>query len=182
MNGKFTLFITQTAVMLALLITAQFVTRSVGQLLTGSLVNFILLASTLLIGVRGGLCVGLLSPFFAAFLGMGPAFIQIVPFVAVANAILVSVAGLGRKRLFEGTFTGVAFAAAGFALAAAAKVAFLWVGLVLVALPLIPGIKEQQIAVISAAFTWPQIITALIGGALALAVAPLVKRGIRDLA
>ncbi|MCL2298910.1 MAG: ECF transporter S component, partial [Firmicutes bacterium] len=57
-----------------------------------------------------------------------------------------------------------------------AKTAFLWVGLVLIALPLIPGLKEPQVAMLSAAFSWPQLVTSLLGGALAMLVMPLLNK------
>ena len=168
-------FITQTAVMLALLVCVQSITRSFGQFATGSLVNLILLVSVFMIGLGGGLAVAVASPFLAFFAGIGPAFIQVVPFVAAGNAIFVAVAHLSAKRVAKRSLRDVLLAASGLAAAGAAKTAFLWVGLVLAALPLIPGINENQAAAITAAFTWPQLVTALIGGALAMMVVPILK-------
>ncbi|MCL2717784.1 MAG: ECF transporter S component [Lachnospiraceae bacterium] len=174
--NKHTLFITQTAVMIALLVGAQFVTRPLGQFVTGSLVNLILLISLFIIGTGSGITVGLLSPFMALLAGIGPAFPQIVPFMATGNIILVLVASLVKKHMAKSNKKDILIASAGLIAASAAKFLFLWIALVVVALPLIPGIKEQQIAVISVAFTWPQLVTALIGSTLAMIIVPLLKR------
>ena len=180
MKNKQALFITQTAVMLALLIGIQFVTRSLGQFVTGSLVNMILLVSVFTIGLGGGLIVAVCSPFLAFFAGIGPAFIQIVPFVAVANALSVMIGRIAGKFIGKGSLKDIALAASGLVAASVIKTGFLWVGLVLIALPMIPGINEKQIAVISAAFTWPQLVTGCIGGALAMAAVPVLRKAIRQ--
>jgi thiamine transporter ThiT len=171
-----TLFITQTAVMIALLLGIQFVTRPLGQLVTGSLVNMILLTSLFVVGTGSGLTVGMLSPFLAFFAGIGPAFPQIIPFMAAGNAIIVLAASFVRKFIAKKNAKDVIITAAGLLIASMAKFLFLWLGLVVVALPLVPGIKEQQIAIISAAFSWPQLVTALIGSSLAMMVVPLLER------
>ena len=165
-----------TAIMLALLIGMQFVTRSLGQFVTGTLVNLILLVTVFMVGLGGGLTVAVASNFLAFLAGIGPALPQVVPFVAAANGILVSTAYLVRRHVAEKSIKKKAVAAAGLVGAGAAKTLFLWVGLVLIALPLLPGLKEPQLAVLNAAFTWPQLVTALIGGTLALLIMPLLKR------
>ena len=185
MKNKRILYITQTAAMLALLIVMQFVTNTipqpVGQFVTGSLVNLMLLLSVFLVGIGGGLAVAILSPFLAFVAGIGMAFIQIVPFIAVGNTVLVLIAGLVRKHMARSGKRDILLTAAGFITAGIAKTLFFWVGLVIIALPLIPGVNEKQIAVISSAFTWPQMVTALIGGSLAMIAAPLLKKAVKSL-
>lgn len=175
---KRVLFITQTAIMLALLIVVQLLTRSLSQFVTGSLVNLILLVSTFVIGLAGGTIVAVISPFLAFALGIGPAFIQIVIFVSIANLIIITVAYLLAKKTIKGkTISDYLVSGSGLAIASVLKTAFLWIGLVSFALPLIPGLKPQQIKVITASFTWPQLITALIGSVLAMMIMPiLIKR------
>ena len=175
MKNKQVRFTTQTAMMLALLVVVQFMTGSLGQLLTGSLVNMILLVTTFMVGLNSGLFLAFVSPFLAHFLGIGPAFIQIVVFVALGNVVLVTIAWLtadkniaeGKKFLVNGLF---------LVIAGIAKTAFLWLGLVKLALPLIPGLTDPQIAMISTSFTWPQIITACIGAFLTLIIVPMIKK------
>ena len=173
---KSTLFITQTAFMLALLLGVQFITRPFGQFVTGSLVNLILLVSLFMIGLGSGVTVGMLSPFLAFFAGIGPALPQVIPFMAVGNALLVLVARLVSKYMAKNNLKDIIFASIGLFLASTAKFLFLWVGLVIIALPLIPGLKEQQLTMLGAAFSWPQLVTALIGSTLAMMIVPILKR------
>jgi hypothetical protein len=177
-NNKIT-YITQTAVMLALLIGSQFITRSFGQFVTGSIVNLILLVSVFIIGIYGGLTIAVLSPVLAFLSGIGPAFIQIIPFIAIGNVLFVTIAWLIAKNFIGNLSTkGIMISSIGLIAASASKFLFLWIGVVMVALPLIPGIKEKQIAIISASFSWPQLITALIGSMLAMMIIPPLKKAI----
>ena len=179
MKDKKTLYIVQTAVMLALLIAVQFFTHAFSTFITGSLVNLILLVSVLIIGYGGGLIIALVSPFCAFFMGVGPAFIQIVPFVAVGNAIFISIAWLFRKFITAPDMKKKRAAIIGLVLAGLVKMLFLWIGLVTFMLPMIPGLNAAKQSIIGAAFTWPQIITALIGSALALLIVPLIRRALK---
>ena len=67
MNKK-TLWITETAVMIALLVALQWATKPLGQFVTGSCVNLVLGVSVLVGGLWCGLTVALVSPFFAFLL------------------------------------------------------------------------------------------------------------------
>lgn len=71
---KKTVWIARTAVCLALLIAIQFLTKSLGQLVTGSCVNLVLAIAALIGGVWSGVTVAVISPFCAYLLGIGPAF------------------------------------------------------------------------------------------------------------
>ena len=97
MNKK-TLWITETAVMIALLVALQWATKPLGQFVTGSCVNLVLGVSVLVGGLWCGLTVALVSPFFAFLLGIGPAFLPIVPMVAVGNMVLVVILHLLASR------------------------------------------------------------------------------------
>jgi hypothetical protein len=177
-NNKIT-YITQTAVMLALLIGSQFITRSFGQFVTGSIVNLILLVSVFIIGIYGGVTIAVLSPILAFLSGIGPAFIQIIPFIAIGNVLFVTIAWLIAKNFIGNLSTrDIIISSIGLIAASVSKFLFLWIGIVMVALPLIPGIKEKQIAIISASFSWPQLITALIGSMLAMMIIPPLKKAI----
>lgn len=172
--------ITQTAVMLALLIVVQLFTRSFGQFITGSLVNLILLVSVFMIGIYGGLTIAVLSPILAFAAGIGPAFVQIIPFIAIGNALLVIIAWLiAGKHIRCSSTKEFTASVVGLVVASACKFLFLWIGVVMIALPTIPGIKEKQLAVIGAAFSWPQLVTALIGSALALIIVPQLKKALK---
>jgi hypothetical protein len=170
---KKTLWIAETAVMIALLVALQGLTKPAGQFVTGSCVNLILGVSTLVGGLWCGLTVALLSPFFAFALGIGPALIQIVPAIAVGNIVLVLVLfSLCRKakKLSPLSYGGAVAASV-------CKFAVLYALVVLLLLPLL-GLPEKQVAMMSAMFSWPQLVTALIGSFLAVTVAPVICKAL----
>lgn len=171
---KKTVWITRTAVCLALLICLQFVTKSMGQFVTGSCVNLVLAMAAILGGVWSGVAVAVLSPFCAYLLGIGPAFFQLVFCVALGNAVYaVLFALLVRKTLEARQY----LAAYGWMLAcAAAKFAALWLVLVKLVAPLV--VPAAKLSVVTASFTWPQLVTATIGGVLACLIAPPVTKAL----
>ena len=87
MNKK-VLWITETAVLLALLIVLQWVTKPLGQIVTGSCVNAVLAVTALLVGISGGLTVALISPVCAYLLGIAPNLVA-VPAIMVGNTVFV---------------------------------------------------------------------------------------------
>lgn len=165
------LWITQTAVLIALLIVIQIVTSSSGNtLVTGSCVNCLLILSVILCGPRTGLWVAALSPVAAKLLGIGPLW-SLIPVIMLGNSVLVMIwhfclngRGLsGRWRYLAALIT-----------AAVAKFAVLYVGIVKIVIPLILHLPEKQGAMISHLFSVPQLVTALVGGAIAVAVLPVL--------
>ena len=166
----------RTAIFLALLIAVQFVTRSIGQYVTGSLVNLILIASGLMCGLWGGLAVAVLSPICAFFIGIGPASPQVVPAVALGNAVLVLLWVLiaGAKN------APIARQAIALVVAAVAKFLTLYLVIVKWLVPMVLTLNEKQTAVLSASFSFPQLITAVIGGVLAMLLVPPLRRAIKD--
>ena len=85
---KRVLWITETAVMLALLIALQWITKPLGQIVTGSCVNTVLAVTVLLAGMGSGVTVALLSPVFAYLLGIAPQLVT-VPAIMVGNTVFV---------------------------------------------------------------------------------------------
>ena len=134
------LWITETAIFLALLVAVQGLTAGFGnQFLTGSCVNLILAVAALLAGPWSGAVVAAVSPFLASAFGIGPKFIQLLPVVALGNLVFV---------------------------------------LVLYALVSGGVIPEKAAVVLTVQFSWPQPVTALIGGALAMLIVPALKRAL----
>ena len=169
-------YVACTAVLLALLVGLQFVTKAFGQFVTGSCVNLILTVAAICCGPACGLTVALLSPFFAFLLGIGPAFIQIVPFIAVGNAVYVMlIDAIFRKN------KGAKDSALSFAAICAAALCKFTVLYALVAKVVVPslGLPEAKTAVVSASFSWPQLVTGLIGGILAAEISPVVKKAMK---
>ena len=165
-------FIAETSVMLAMLIVLQAVTKSAGQLVTGSCVNAVLAISVLVSGLASGMTVALISPFAAFALGIGPKVLAIVPAIALGNAVFVWILNRLNKKaspLWQRILV----------LAVAALGKFLALYLVVVKLLcIILPLKQPQIATFTTMFTWPQLITALLGGAAALVMAKVIRKAL----
>ncbi|MBQ2741301.1 MAG: hypothetical protein IJB42_01285 [Oscillospiraceae bacterium] len=173
MKNKGVRFITLTAAFLALLIIFQSLSASLGQMVTGSLVNFVLVAATLLAGWKSGLIIALLSPFFAKFFGIGPIY-PILPVVALGNATLVGVYAFIMSRSFNSALRWVV----SVIVAAALKYAVLTVGVVKLVLPLV-SVPAPQAAKLAAMFGTTQFFTAFIGGAVAFIAVPLIQKAVK---
>lgn len=175
-------WITRTALGVALVVVAQLLGKvipagaviagpfSVTQLVTGSLVNCVLIVFTATTGIWSGVAIGILSSVLATLIGIGPAIPAVTPVIACGNAVLAVVFGLLRSR--EWNFARWAAAAV---VAAAIKCAFLWICVPAV-LGLLSGVAEKQVAALSVMFSWPQGLTALIGGALSLVILPRLRK------
>ena len=90
-------WITRTAALIALLVAAQAVTAPLGNtIITGTLVNAILIVAVLSCGLGAGACVAVISPIMAKLSGIGPLW-SLIPFIALGNLTLVSVWLLAGK-------------------------------------------------------------------------------------
>lgn len=172
--SKKTLWLCRTAVMIAVLVALQFVTKPLGQFVTGSCVNMVLVVATLCGGLWCGFTVALISPFAAFLVGVGPALIQIVPAISVGNIVLVLVYAFVYKKLDRAWVRECAAVIA----AAVLKFAALYLAVVKLLLPVL-GLAEKQVAVMSVMFSWPQLVTALIGGVLGIVVSIPVKKAMK---
>ncbi len=174
---KKTLWITETAALLALLIALQWATKSLGQLVTGSCVNTVLAVSALFCGLSSGLTVALLSPLFAYLLGIAPNLIA-VPVIMVGNTLCVLLLSvLSGKQICRRILAWLVAAAAKFAVMYAL---ITWVVCGLAAdFLLSQGIlKTPMLKMLPATFSWPQLVTALIGGGIALLIVPVLKKAL----
>lgn len=178
-NHKKILWITETAIMLALLITLQWSTASTqafaGQYITGSCVNAVLAITVLLLGLWSGFVVAVLSPVFAFLLNIGPKFVQVVPCICIGNLVLVLLLHF-LVRYRKPAWTWVV----GLVIAAAAKAAVLYTAVNLIVVPMMGSNLPPKVAQsFSVMFSWPQLFTALIGGSVALAIWPLIKKALK---
>ena len=173
-------WITETGIMLALLVTLQALTKPLGQLVTGSCVNTILAVSALVGGLGCGLTVAVISPILAFLLGIAPQILT-VPAIMAGNAVFVLLLSLladkNGKNLVK---QGIAWVAA-----AAAKFVTLYVivvkiicGVMASSLLASGTLKEPMLKALPATFSWPQLFTALIGGAIALLIVPVLKKAL----
>ena len=172
MRNKSVIWITTTAVFVALLVGIQVITAPFGQFITGSLVNLILIIAVMTRGFTSGLTVAFISPVFAKLLGVGPLW-TIIPFIMAGNIALILVWHLTGKMKFANKHV---VHIVSLVTAAVCKFIILFAGIVKVAVPLLMNLPEPQSAVISTMFSFPQLITALIGGALATAILPVLEK------
>lgn len=125
-------------------------------------------------GMMSGLCVAVISPIMAKLIGIGPLW-SLIPFIVTGNITLVLIWHFIGNRHWGHTYTAKTIA---LAAAAAAKFLVLYIGIVQIAVPLLLKLPEPQAAVISSMFSIPQLVTALLGGGMALLVLTPLKKAI----
>ena len=175
--------ITETAVMLALLVALQALTKPLGQLVTGSCVNGVLTITALLVGMGSGIAVALISPICAFLLGIAPNFVTVFPIMAGNTCFVVLLRLLFGKSLWRQPVA--------LLVAAGAKFGVLHILVVKVICGMASGAllgkKLGTIVVLAppmlknlpAMFSWPQLFTALIGGAVALLIIPVLRKALK---
>ncbi len=179
MNKKIR-WITETAIMLALLVTLQALTKPMGQLVTGSCVNGVLAVAALVGGLGSGLTVALVSPVLAFLLGIAPQILT-VPAIMVGNSVYVILLTVladvtGRNKIRQ----LIAWLVAAFAKFAALYIVVvkLICGVLADNLLASGALKQPMLKALPATFSWPQLITALIGGAVALLIVPVLRKAL----
>jgi hypothetical protein len=136
------------------------------QLFTGTVVNAALLVAVVLVGPRAAISIGVLPSLFAVVSGQLPApLAPLVPLIIVGNTLLVVVFAWLRERGWS----------AGVVAAAAAK--FCWLFGTTLLLTAGTGLLTAPVVPLALAMMgWPQLITALAGGAIAYAVVGPARR------
>ena len=180
MNKKIK-WITETAVMLALLVTLQALTKPAGQLVTGSFVNAVLAVTVLVAGLYSGITVALISPVLAYLLGIAPQILT-VPAIMAGNTVFVVLlyynAGKDSRKVVRQIAAWLSAAAAKFAVLYAI-VNFLICGVLAEGLMASGMLKAPMLTALPATFSWPQLFTALIGGAVALLITPVLHKALK---
>lgn len=168
-------FIVRTAILLALAVLLQSlrlflpVPALVDQYIIGSLVNLCLIVAAVTVGIEGGLVVAILTPLVAFLQNVLPNPIM-VPFVALGNAVIVVVVALLYRR---NRYVALA-------VGAICKFLVLYITVVHVAIPLfMPDLPLPAKELMTLKFSWPQLVTASVGGMLALLVLPGVERALK---
>ena len=174
-------WITETAVMLALLVTLQALTKGFGQFVTGSCVNAVLAVSVLVGGLWSGVAIALVSPVLAFLLGIAPQILT-VPAIMAGNTVFVILLYLiaGKRN------ASVANRAIAWIVAAVAKFATLYVivvkiicGVMAESLLAAGTLKAPMLNALPATFSWPQLVTALIGGGIAMLIVPVLRKALK---
>lgn len=143
-------WLTRAAILLALALAVQ--SLRLGQYITGPVINAVLLSGAVLVGPWGAVAIGLLTPLTAYLLGqLNPILAPAIPFIMAGNAVLALVFGYGRR---VNVYAAIIAAAVVKYLALAGAVRFV------LQLPPKVGVALQV----------PQLVTALIGGVVALLV------------
>jgi hypothetical protein len=183
-------WITETAVMLALLVCLQWVGSFVPdqmtkQLITGTMVNCVLAVTVLMVGFSSGITVALISPVCAFAFGIAPNFITVLP-IMVGNSCYVALLYfiIGKTRKF-GWQQPVALAGA-----AVAKFGVLYFLVVKVICGMASGallgkkigdivvLAPPMLKMLPTMFAWPQLVTALAGGIIALSIVPVLRKAL----
>lgn len=174
-----TVWITKTAVLVALLVVLQAVTKPLGQVVTGSCVNAVLALAVLLMGTASGMTVALVSPVFAFLFGIAPNPVT-VPVIMLGNAVFVLLLRLlsGRpvwKRILAVAVSaiakfGVLYTLVSWVICGVAADALLAQGI----------LKQPMLKVLPATFSWLQLVTALVGGAVAMLIVPVLKKALKS--
>ena len=164
--------LTRTAVLLAVVVVVQMVGRSLpnSNFIVGPLVNMCLLIATMTVGVGGGITIAILSPFTSLINNNAPVAAALLPFapvIAAANIIFILVFYfLYSKNKYVG-----------FVSAAVLKFGFLLLSIKLfLNIFDFPKFNDKLIAL----FSWPQLVTALIGGFVALPIIIAVKKATKN--
>jgi hypothetical protein len=155
------------------------------QLITGTMVNCVLAVTVLMVGLSSGITVALISPVCAFVFGIAPNFITVLPIMAgncCYVAMLYYITGKNRKFGWRHPVALISAAVLKFG------VLYLLVVKVIcgMASSVLLGKKIGDIIVLAppmlkmlpTMFAWPQLVTALSGGAIALAIVPVLRKAL----
>lgn len=174
------LVISQTGVLMALLIVLQAVTKPAGQLVTGSCVNAILAVAALTTGLPGAIAISLISPLLAFLLGIAPQILT-VPAIMVGNTVFSVLLCLLRDPADSISARQIfAWLCAALGKFAVLYLTVVWLicGLLSPMLTDMGILKGPMSEVLSATFSYPQLITALIGGGIAVFTVPILRKAL----
>lgn len=179
MNKKLR-WITETAVMLALLVALQALTKPMGQLVTGTCVNGVLAVTGLVAGPCSGVAVAVISPVLAYLLGIAPQILT-VPAIMVGNTayvlLLRFIAGKDSKKLLRQILAWAGAAGAKFA-ALYGIVVWLICGVLSESLLASGALKAPMLKALPVNFGIIQLFTALLGGGIAMLMVPVLRKAL----
>lgn len=162
----------RASLMLAVVIVFQFTFKNVpqaSQFFVGPLVNTVLLITTYVCGTKWGVVTGILTPIFAFMVGqLAASFAPFIPFIAVGNIIYVLIFGFLKQRTLSQII--------GIIIGSLTKYIFLYFSAVKLTHMFNLNIPPKILDKLAVAMGIPQLITALIGGALAFAIIGILTR------
>lgn len=135
------------------------------QFITGPIVNASLFLAAFMLGSGGAILIGLVPSVVALSSGLLPVVLApVVPFIMIGNAILIVV--FNNLRKFNTVFASI--------IAAIAKYLFLYLSVYWIS-----NLITQKSAALKAAsmmMQWPQLLTALMGAAIALILLKIFRK------
>lgn len=168
--------LTTTAFLLALCLASQFL-KNTSVYLTGSIINCILIIAIVFCGLLSGIILSVITPLSSWLITGSPlmsALPVIIPCIMAGNLLLMLTVWLfirkktGSRNLLCGIIAG-----------SVVKTCFMGLTISLLILPLLgpsTGLPAPALAATRITFSLTQLITALIGGALALIIVPSLKQ------
>lgn len=158
-----------TALLLALCLCFQLL-KSISTYITGSLVNLVLIIAALSCGWQSGAAISCIAPLLAYLIGATPIINMLpvmLPVIMVGNCLISLSALLWKDRRLP----------IGLLLGSLAKAGWLWGMVWFVVLPLFgANVPEKLAAAAKVSFSVTQLITALLGSALASVIWPLLQK------
>lgn len=151
--------LTRTALLLALTLVLQ--GFRFPAFITGPLVNFMLIISTIIVGTGSGVIIGLITPWIALLAGILPGpLAPAIPFIMIGNGVFCLLFGLLHRDNWRYSVLGVSVGALAKFLIIAGAAQFVLS---------LPGPITQVLL-------FPQLVNALIGGFIALGVGRYLKK------
>lgn len=166
-----TKLIARTALLLATAIVFQVLGGFIPyhNFIVGPVVNAVLLIATAIAGLWSGVAISVIAPIVSALTNkaaIAPLIFAFSPFIIIGNIIIVTCFYLvGKKSRVAGVASG-----------ALLKFGFLYAAVSV--FTSVVEMKPQVAIMLKSLFSWPQLLTAAIGGVIALAVLKLIGKNI----
>ena len=164
-----------SALFLTLVVLIQILGKNIPQInqfFVGPMVNAILLLTVYFAGLKWAILIGVLTPVLAFFSGvLAVPMAPFIPFIAAGNLLYSSIFALMKDRK-SGEFIG-------FMLASVLKFIFLFVSATRLIDLFAIGIPEPVKAKLAVAMGVPQLLTAMAGGFIAVALYKMLKIRLR---
>ncbi|EQB87026.1 uncharacterized membrane protein YuzA (DUF378 family) [Clostridium punense] len=162
----------KTSMLLAIAIVIQVLGRNfpqINQFFVGPIINSILILTTILCGLKWGICTGALTPILAWLVGqLLPPMAPFIPFIVMGNIIYV-ILFASVSKIRYGSYLGILLGSFGkylfLSLSASKLVTLLGV-----------NIPAKVLAKLTIMMSTPQLITGLAGGILALILASILSK------
>lgn len=162
----------RSGLFLAIAIVFQLIGRNfpqVSQFLVGPVINTVLLLTTYVCGTYYGIAAAILTPLLALITGQFQAILAaFIPFIMIGNAVYVLAFGILKNKGKIGKYTGAA-------LGSFLKFLFLYLSAAKIVPLLNLGIPKKVLPKLAVMMGLPQLITALFGGVLAIAIIEILR-------